>query len=75
MSLAAKLESNQSLSPVFTEMEINLEAFGIGVGLKGVSPVSDKEIKGRSDSPQRIEIFFNQIGKYLPPGFDENQSI
>ena len=42
-SLAAKLDSNKSLNRIFRESEINLQAFGIGVGIKGVSPISDIE--------------------------------
>lgn len=42
-SLAAKLESNNTLRRIFRETEINLEAFGIGMGIKGVDPISDIE--------------------------------
>lgn len=42
-SLAAKLESNNTLRRIFRETEINLEAFGIGMGIKGVAPISDIE--------------------------------
>ena len=41
-SLAAKLESNTSLKKIFREAEINLQAFGIGIGVKG-HPVTDIE--------------------------------
>ncbi len=67
VSLAAKLESNKSLSPVFTEMEINLEAFGIGVGLKGVSPVSDIEealsrmLQGIKKHNKRVLITIDEV--------------
>ena len=43
VSLAAKLESNNALRRIFRETEINLEAFGIGMGIKGVAPISDIE--------------------------------
>ena len=42
-SLAAKLDSDTGLSNIFRDAEINLEAFGIGIGIKGVHPVSDIE--------------------------------
>ena len=34
ISLAAKLESDTSLRKIFKEAEINLQAFGIGIGIK-----------------------------------------
>ena len=43
LSLAAKLESISSLKRIFKEAEINLSAFGIGVNIKGVPPISDIE--------------------------------
>ena len=42
-ALASKLNSNQMLSKIFKEAEINLQAFGFGVGIKGVPPVTDIE--------------------------------
>ena len=42
-ALAAKLNSNQTLSRFFTEAEINLQALGLGVGIKGAPPVTDIE--------------------------------
>ena len=43
VSFAAKLESNTSLQRVFKELKINLQAFGIGIGIQGGHPVSDIE--------------------------------
>lgn len=43
VSLAAKLDSDSILHRIFREAEISLQAFGIGVGIKGASPVSDIE--------------------------------
>ena len=43
MALAAKLDSDQVLSRIFREAEINLQAFGIGIGIKGVPPITDIE--------------------------------
>ena len=42
-ALAAKLNSDQMLSRVFRDAEINLQAFGFGIGLKGVPPITDIE--------------------------------
>lgn len=42
-ALASKLNSNQMLSKIFKEAEINLQAFGFGAGIKGVPPVTDIE--------------------------------
>ena len=42
-ALAAKLNSDQKLSRIFVEAEINLQAFGFGVGIKGAPPVTDIE--------------------------------
>ena len=42
-SLAAKLNSHQSLQKLFRLEEINLQAFGLGVGIKGVPPIDDIE--------------------------------
>ena len=42
-SLAAKLDSNRYLNRIFREAEINLQAFGIGVGIKGVPSITDIE--------------------------------
>lgn len=43
VSLAAKLDSNKTLSRLFRDAEINLQAFGIGIGINGIAPVSDIE--------------------------------
>ena len=43
LSLASKLNSDQALSKMFREAEINLQAFGISVGIKGTAPVTDIE--------------------------------
>lgn len=43
VSLAAKLESNASLRRFFKEAEINLQAFGIGIGVQSGYPISDIE--------------------------------
>lgn len=43
VSLASKLNSNRNLSRLFREAEINLQAFGFGVSIKGVPPVTDIE--------------------------------
>lgn len=43
VSLAAKLESKADIRRIIKESEINLQAFGIGLGIKGVSPISDIE--------------------------------
>ena len=42
-SLAAKLSSQQKLRRFFEEAEINLQAFGIGIGVKGIPPINDIE--------------------------------
>ena len=42
-ALAAKLNSDQVLNRIFTEAEINLQAFGLGVAIKGAPPVTDIE--------------------------------
>ena len=42
-SLAAKLQSDRTLSEWFQEAEINLQAFGLGIAIKGVPPVHDIE--------------------------------
>lgn len=42
-SLASKLDSHRGLHQIFLEAEINLQAFGIGVGIKGIPPISDIE--------------------------------
>lgn len=42
-ALAAKLNSDQILSRIFKEAEINLQAFGFGVGIKGTPPITDIE--------------------------------
>lgn len=36
--------------------------------------VHEREKKGRVDSPQKIEIFFNLIGQYIPPTVGEKES-
>lgn len=43
VSLAAKLDSDRSLHKLFANAQINLQAFGIGVSIKGVPPISDIE--------------------------------
>lgn len=42
-SLVAKLDSNITLSKIFKEAKINLQAFGVGVEIKGADPVYDIE--------------------------------
>ena len=42
-ALAAKLNSDHVLNRIFAEAEINLQAFGLGVGIKGAPPVTDIE--------------------------------
>ncbi len=42
-ALTAKLNSDQTLSRIFREAEINLQAFGFGVEIKGAPPVTDIE--------------------------------
>ena len=42
-SLVAKLDSNNKLSKIFKESEINLTAFGVGVEIKGIDPIYDVE--------------------------------
>jgi hypothetical protein len=42
-ALAAKLNSDQVLNRIFREAEINLQAFGFGLGVKGAPPISDIE--------------------------------
>lgn len=42
-ALAAKLNSDQVLNRIFREAEINLQAFGFGVGIKGTPPIIDIE--------------------------------
>ena len=41
--LGEEQDSNQMLSKIFKEGEINLQAFGFGAGIKGVPPVTDIE--------------------------------
>lgn len=43
VSLAAKLDSDKWLHRIFQEAQINLSAFGIGVGVKGSTKISDIE--------------------------------
>ncbi len=43
ISLASKLDSNNVLHRIFKEAQINLQAFGIGIGIKGVPPITDIE--------------------------------
>lgn len=43
VSLAAKLDSDRSLHKLFSEAQIILQAFGIGLSIKGVPPISDIE--------------------------------
>ncbi len=43
IGLAAKLDSNRFLHGIFHKAEINLSAFGIGMGIKGVPAISDIE--------------------------------
>lgn len=43
MSLAAKLDSNQTLHNLFYRAKINLQAFGFGVEMSGVPPIHDIE--------------------------------
>jgi len=42
-SLAAKLDSHRELHRIFRDAEINLQALGIGVGIKGIPPIQDIE--------------------------------
>ncbi len=42
-SFAAKLDSDRKLNRLFREAEINLQAFGLGVEIKGAAPISDIE--------------------------------
>ena len=42
-SFAAKLDSDRTLHNIFREAQINLQAFGIGVGISGIPPISDIE--------------------------------
>ena len=42
-ALAAKLNSDQVLNRIFREAEINLQAFGFGLGVKGAPPITDIE--------------------------------
>lgn len=42
-AFVAKLHGDQIMSQWFQEAEINLQAFGIGVGIKGAPPVEDIE--------------------------------
>ena len=43
ISLAAKLDSNRAISRILKETEVNLSAFGIGIGIKEAPPISDIE--------------------------------
>ena len=43
VSLAAKLSSDKTLGKIFRDAEINLQAFGFGVGIKGTFPITDIE--------------------------------
>ncbi len=42
-ALAAKLNSDKSLNRIFIEAQINLQALGIGIDIKGATPVTDIE--------------------------------
>ena len=42
-ALAAKLNSDRFLSRIFKEAEINLQAFGLGLDIKGAPPITDIE--------------------------------
>ena len=42
-SLVAKLDSNSVLSKIFKDAELNLTAFGVGLGIKGGDPIYDVE--------------------------------
>ena len=42
-SLVAKLDSNRALSKIFKDAEINLSAFGVGVGIAKGDPIYDVE--------------------------------
>ena len=61
-ALAAKLNSDRYLNRIFREAEINLQAFGIGIGIKGVPPIDDIEealvrmLKKIGDQKKRVLI-------------------
>jgi len=67
MSLAAKLESNRNIGRIFKETQISLEAFGIGVGIKGASVVSDIEealirvLQGIKKHKKRVLITIDEV--------------
>lgn len=42
-ALAAKLNSDKSLNKIFIEAQINLQALGIGIEIKGAPPITDIE--------------------------------
>ena len=66
-SMAAKLDSDKSLNRIFRESEINLQAFGIGIGIKGIPPVSDIEealirmLKGLKKHDKKVLITIDEV--------------
>ena len=66
-SFAAKLNSDQWLNKIFRESEINLSAFGIGVGIKGIPPIDDIEealirmLSGVKKHGKRVLITIDEV--------------
>lgn len=67
-SLAAKLDSDRILHRLFCEAEINLQAFGLGIGIKGVPPINDIEealrqmLQSIKKQKKRILITIDEAG-------------
>ena len=66
--LAAKLDSHRSLHRLFAEAGINLRAFGLGVELRGVPPVTDIEealirmLRSIKKEKKRVLITIDEAG-------------
>ena len=67
VSLASKLCSNRILNQIFTEAEINLQAFGIGFSIKGAPIITDIEealirmLKSLKKHGKRILITIDEV--------------
>ncbi len=66
-SFAAKLNSDRRLNQLFQNAEINLQAFGIGVGINGVPPIDDIEealirmLQSIKKHKQRVLITIDEV--------------
>ena len=67
VGLAAKLDSNSLLHHLFRKAEINLSAFGIGVGMRGVPAISDIEealirmLQSLKKSGKRVLVTIDEV--------------